>query len=650
MKKMVPFVLVLFAISKCDANDFLCQIFNENSKSVEKYCGLFNGVLPNKCSKDLNIEPSDVNRLKLNGCNSAIVVDAQKNYNNLLVLDISASGYNTLDWINLRLEYLQIFNASYNEIPNITTLFLYTPNINEIDLSHNKLKKLNSTSFGQLNTLVKINLSYNNLEHINFDVFAAATNLESIDLSNNNFFSLPEFSHNGKLTTIHLEENMIKNFTCQRIPWMRSISVYLSWTYIKMFDGHEHCKEKQLRVVWNNDVEGIFGTQNGSYELHYNSQSFHNIRYFKAGRNSFSNAMELLNSFDEPLLQLDLTGNHLEQLEINSFQKFTNLTELHLSNTSLVQFDFDMLTCEQSLKSLDISYNPMINFNNISHLKRFNLKQFNVAGNKLTGKITSRIMHYLNPSIEVLDLSHNNIRFSYNFEKLIKLNVLIVSNSNFTFSDSNPFELLTNLHVLDLSHNNLSTVNFTKLSNTLHKLLNFNIAYCQIENIFDVIQYLGASIQKLNIAGNQITGLNATTFQTLPNLIHLNLSATHLTHFDFDVINNLKWLQTLDISFNELLNINLHLLPKNSYLEYLHLQGNKLTKLDYFKPNASPYLAIGLAENQFPCTYLKKLKHEFPGLRFIGNALNQKHRDDCRSSIQAINDFLGSVYETVKFW
>lgn len=645
-------LLVLFAISACQANNLVCQLFDVNSKSLEKYCGLFKGILPVNCAKDQNIDPSEVKQLKLNGCDSVIVSEAIKKYSNVRVLDISDSNYKTLDWLDLQLEYLQILNASHNEISNITKLLQHVPSINEVDLSHNKFQTLTWTSFGQLDTLTKLDLSHNLLEHINSDIFFASINLEFVDLSNNNFLSLPEFPHTGKLKTIHLEENTIKNFTCQRIPWMSSVSVHLSWTYVELFDGHDYCDGKQLRATWNSDNEGIFTSSDGNFELHYNAQSFRNLRYFRAGRNAFSNAIDILSSFGEQLSHLDLAGNFLGHLDINTFKKFVNLNELSLSDTKLVHFDFGMLQSDTTLKSLDISYNHLKRLNNIALLKNFvQLKELNVAGNDLQG--ISEITHYLNAGAELLDFSHNNIGILYNFERLTKLKTLILSNTNLTVTNmSNPFESLSNLHVLDISHNsNFGNMNFTTLSTTFIKLHHLNVAYCYINNIFDVIQYLGKSIKKLNIAGNLIiNGLHSHTFETLHNLIYLNLSHTDLDHFDFETVHNQKWLYTLDISFNELHAINCHLLSKFSYLRRLHVEGNYLRKFDNFVPSATPNLSLGMAKNLFPCAYLKQLRHDSPKLRFIGNPLDQKHGDNCRSSIQAINDFLGTVYDTVKFW
>lgn len=642
-------LFVLFTVSVCGANNLECQLFDESTKSLERYCGIFKGILPINCSKDPSIDASVVKQLKLNGCDSEIVLDAIKTYKNVRVLDISQSGYKSLEWLNLELESLMVLNASYNEISNISKLIQNAPYVNVIDLSHNKLTTINQASFGRLDSLLKIDFSHNLLEHINFDFFAASINLEFIDLSNNNFLGLPGFPQSSKLKTIHLEENTIKNFTCQRVPWESSVSVFLSWNYVELFNGHKYCEGKHLRIVRDADDEGIFSTAEGTYELHCNDQSFRNLRYFRAGRNSFMNVIDVINSLDRPLSTLDLSGNVIDKLDLNTFKRFINLHELSLSDTKLVHFDFGMVQSEKSLQSLDISYNNLKRLNNLALLRNFvELKKLNVAGNQLQG--TSEITHYLNTGAEFLDLSNNNMGILYNFERLTKLKTLIVSNANLTFTEINPFEALAQLHVLDISHNNMSNVNFKTLTTTLIKLDQFNVAYCQVKNILEVIQYLGTSLKKLNLSGNRIYGLNSKTFETLSNLVYLNLSNANLMQFDFETVRNQKWLYTLDISNNGLETINLQSLPRHNYLRWLQLENNELTQLNNFVPSESPNVSLGMAKNQFPCVYLKQLRHDFPHLKYNGDPLDQKHGDDCRSSVQAINDFLGTVYDTVKFW
>lgn len=664
MKHFAIFIL-LFVCLRCEASDNLvCQVYDAKSKSLEKYCG---GSLPYNCSAVASaIDASQLESLKFRECDIAVVLNTAKLYPNIRTLDISNSQYNTIDWLNIQLNNLEHLNASRNQIENITNLLEHAPRIRKIDLSHNKLQTITIDSFGTLNELIDLNLSGNLLEHINANAFSKiAANLEHINLSNNNLFGIPELPACKKLRILHLEKNTIKNFTCQRIPWRESLSaIYLSWTYVEQFDGDEHCMDKRFRVIWNGDEEGILRTTNGSsvtYELHCNQESFRNLHSFRAGRNAFINVVALIGSFGSTLNELDVSGNVIGPWDQTELKRFINLSKLALSDTHLESFDLSMIEEAKHLQSLDISNNRLAQVQSISSLNRFeNLTELNVAGNQFQHDTVLKILNYLTSAVHVLDLSDNDVGTLYvgTFNRFLQrenttLKVLNLRNTNLALADDrNPFEQLNSLHSLDISRNNLSTVNFRTLSDTLVKLHTFDAANCELNDPLSIVQYFGRALKKLNLSGNRIGGgrINRFDFQTLDNLMLLNLSATELHEFDLKAIIHQEWLQTLDISHNQLHWIDLHELPHFQHLKHLYLNDNELTKLDGFKPNASPDVSLALARNQLPCMYLKRLKFDHPNVKYIGKQLDQKHGNDCRSNTQAIGDFLGSVYDTVKFW
>lgn len=644
-------ICLLFIVPCCFADNFVCQLYDSDEKSLEKFCGLFQGILPLNCSKNHSIDASEVQKLGFNGCDNDIILSTIKTYPNIRVLDISYSQYHSLDWLDVKIEHLAIFNASHNQLANISKLLQNVSSLTEIDLSYNKLETIDRNTFGGLNNLKAIYLSHNQLEHIDADGFADSPNLEIIDLSNNNFLNIPEFLHNNKLKIIHLEENTIKNFTCQRIQWSNEVSLFLTWSYVERFDGNEHCKGREMSVIWDGDNEGIIRTSNDTYELHCNDHSFRNVRYFRAGHGAFYNIVEVVTSFDQHLVHLDLSENFIGKWDMTVLKRFNNLNKLSLSSTKLADFDVSMIENARELKSLDLSNNNLSQIKNVGTLRNFfQLKELNIAGNQLQN--TLELKHFLNPAIEILDLSDNNVRPLYDgtFERFMQLKTLHLRNTNLEMSTGNPFEKLVSLRALDISCNNLTGIDFKRFSTTLIKLQSFSAASCQIQNVINVIQYFGVSLQRLNLSGNSIDRIDRHTFDTLINLTHLNLSHSNLPIFSLDLLRNQTWLNTLDLSHNKLQSINLAALPNFKHLRRLYLECNDLTKLDNFVSSSSPNVSIGIAENQFSCIYLKHLKHYSSNLKYIDDPLNQKHGEDCRSSAQAIGDFLDAVYDKVKFW
>lgn len=112
-------LIMLVAVSLSGSNRLVCQIFNSSEKLLQQYCDGFDGIPPANCSSDIDlmIDPSQVTQLKIAGCDPETVLDSTKRYQrNLRVLDILYSGYEDLDWFNLKLNQLQISNASHDDI------------------------------------------------------------------------------------------------------------------------------------------------------------------------------------------------------------------------------------------------------------------------------------------------------------------------------------------------------------------------------------------------------------------------------------------------------------------------------------------------------------------------------------------------------
>lgn len=682
MKFSATIFTFLLVCLYCEANDTnsVCQVYDAKTRTLEKYCS---GQSPPDCSattKPPSNDASSVEKLKFHGCNSTEVLNTTKLYQSIRVLDISDFQYNSIDWLNVPLEHLKHFNASNNRIENITDLLANAPYVKSIDLSNNRLRTISIDDFGMLNELIDINLSNNFIQYINSNGFSKISpNLEHIDLRNNELVGIPEFPTCKKLRVLHLEDNTIKNVTYQRIPWHANTlsAIYLSWTYVERFDGgggggvgmHDHLAAKhQFRIIWDGDNEGILRTTNGTtvtYELHCNQQSFRNLRTFIAGHSAFINVIDLIRSFDGRLIELDVSGNGIGKWDQVELKRFNNLEKLSLRDTRLTHFNLAMIENARNLHVLDISNNGLDHLHSITTLSRFvHLKHFDVSGNRLQYDTTLKIFHYITANVEVIDLSDSYVgkllaKKFYRFEQRKDFNstlkTLRLRNTHVEFTDSrNPFEQLPNLRNLDLSHNNLSNADFRTLSDTLIKLRSLNVANCELKMPLNILQYFGQALNELNLSGNRIGDaidqINACPFQTLTNLIHLNLSATDLHQFNFQIIDRQEWLYTVDLSNNHLQAINLHALPRFVHLKRLYLQNNELETLDQFKPNESPHVSLALAQNRLPCLYLKQLKYHHPHLKYMGNQLDQKHGIDCRSSIQAIGDFLGSVYDTVKFW
>lgn len=640
------------------SSNIWCQSFDWQTKSMEQYCEQYQkGSLPQYCLYEqvVRIKPTRVTSLSIGGCEPAIVLHSIEQFKNLQILNISHSGYTTLNWLrNMTLMQLHRFNASYNELTYVFQLLKNTtPDVIELDLSHNKLMNIGAHTFGMAtNKLTTIHLSYNQLEHISFDAFMESTQLAFIDLRMNRFHAIPPlFEGKQLLQTILLNGNPITRFNYCYLSLMHFTSIHFSWQNVEEFWRSQECIAnpiEPLRIVLNSDYEGILHTNN--YELHCNEQSFKNLKKFTAGHiNSFTNIVDLLYAFDSTILHMDLAGNYIGTLtKTDQFERFDRLTTLSLSNTQLIDFDFCKFN--KQLIKLDLSFNQLKRIENAPLIKEFmSLMIFNISENRIEN--VPDLLQHMSSTVKWLDLSGNYVgRLNAStFKRLPSLRMLNLRNSNLlNLSDLSPFKTLDNLNVLNLSFNNLKKVNFSLLSN-LSMLNDLNVAHCRIENILHVTQYLDGSLRMLDLSGNNVPSLNDRMFKTLVNLEFLNISNANVFLFDAYTLKRQSGLRCFDISGNQLQTIDLRSLP--NVVEKLSLNGNNLYTIENLnRTNHLRMKMMAIAHNQLSCQFLRSFLPNWRGLLFIGDPVDQKHGDVCRSSSQGVNDFLSTFYDTIKFW
>lgn len=647
-------ISIVLTVSLCEVHSLLCQSFNKKTKLFEQYCESIKGIVSGNCSKlAAPIEPCKVQHLKVGACDGNIVWNAIERYYQIRSLDISNSGYKSINWLDgssFKLKQLRKFNASHNEITMVWKLLRNTIDVIEIDLSYNQLEAIDSTAFAATKKLHRIYLSHNKLKFIANDAFKELNHLEYIDLSDNFFRDMPAFPYNTKLKAIHLERNQIVYFNCPSMALVNRAIMHMSWQSMLSFYGYGSCENSQIHVIPDAKRELLAISYIAKNEMHCNAQSFRKLYSFIAGRNSFANVTDILPYLNVFLTNLDLSGNFVGKIHQNTFERFDQLITLSLSDTVLNEFDFSWIKNQNyRLKTLDISYNNLKYAENVPHLARFfSLIQFNAAGNHLAN--TPDIIHYLRPTIKELDLSGCFVGLlnSTTFERFHMLQTLKLRNSSLIISRVNPFEALQNLEHLDISYNTLRNMNFSILAN-ISRLSKLNIAHCHIVNISQMVQHLKPTIKQLDLAGNIAGPMNNQTFEMLTSLELLNLSDTNIVKFDMGILKNLTNLRIFDISHNKLRHANVERLPNS--LKHLYLEGNDLMKLDSFQRLQFPWLqSLAISQNQFSCLDLRKFIADWRGLQFYENPLIQKHGKFCPCSAHGITDFLGSVYSKVKFW
>ncbi|XP_035676354.1 carboxypeptidase N subunit 2-like isoform X3 [Branchiostoma floridae] len=155
---------------------------------------------------------------------------------------------------------------------------------------------------------------------------------------------------------------------------------------------------------------------------------------------------------------------------------------------------------------------------------------------------------------------------------------LITTLSQFDFSQ---YGLLTLLY---LSKNHITTVNGHAFCN-LHKynnqseLIDLKLSFNHLSNLSaDMFTWL-ANLEFLSLDNNEISDIQAGTFNSTPQLRDLGLYGNKLTKLSADMFTGLENLQTLWLSNNEISDIPFGTFTSTPQLTWLYMGNNKLTSL-----------------------------------------------------------------------
>lgn len=418
-----------------------------------------------------------------------------------------------------------------------------------------------------------------------------------------------------------------------------------------IFDGQPNLQQIDFSFNYITTIED--GTFDANLNLSMINLAHNSLTSIE--RNTFAQLVELK--------VLELNSNLIKMIDENAFEYNSKLERLHLQDNPLVRFDCHLFLPLNNLVSLIIAVNDSDSLKDVRELdlscddcsspyqvdvnnpnsyvvrltqvmyelgfdrnRLATLQQFSIAGKQLQN-ITG-ILNLLGEPLEMLDLTSNHLAAN-TFDRFIHLKELVLSDTNLSIVDVNPFQHQTELNVLDISENNLANVNFTLLSKTFAGLIGLNVASCQIQNVSEVLELLSPSVEMLNLAFNHIESIEESTFQRFIHLQSLNLSHTHLKEFGFLTFFHLTRLISLDLSANNWNAVDFSLFIRRfNELHELRLENNLLQRIDGLTPEIFPTLhLLDISGNAFSCTYLAKLLHNWPKLHLVHNPTRPTHID-----------------------
>lgn len=334
------------------------------------------------------------------------------------------------------LEHLLVLNLSRNEISNdwlTPETFVSLVRLVALDLSSNRLTKLEGGVLNPLTSLQILDLSYNRIHTLHAHTFLSQVNLHSLKLNYNHLNEIHGEALAGLsvLSSLHLGFNRLERLAGKLFANCSSlVDLYLQGNMLRQVPE----AVRQIKLLKTLDLGDNLLT---------NSLS--------------ASSLEGLHH----LYGLRLAGNGLRSLNASMFGPIAKLQVLNLADNQLSKLDEGVFRQLPTLRMLRLDNNKLEELNGIL-AGQTQLRFLNVSENKLQWFDYA----FLPKSLEWLDLHSNQIEDLGNYYQLwsdFKLRVLDASSNR--IANLEYLSLLPSLQMVDLSLNKISVVEAAAFAN-----------------------------------------------------------------------------------------------------------------------------------------------------------------------------------------
>ena len=612
------------------------KILNDKIKEINEYSKKDeNNFLINydKYINDREKEQNNINFRKIKQINLFNQKITNKIFDEFLSkLSNDLTKFNEISIMTIKCEILSL---SKNELKliNLSQIFNLFPNLQKIDLSHNKISQIllsnnNNTDIdiNKYNSLKHIDISFNEIKDINI-IEQLKNSLKNVEI----FYYANPLEKNNKIENDkNIFNPQLNNIICcdkKKLFFFEYIRDFFSYKneindfnnliYFlngEKFDISNNYKDKIIYLIKKN----LYSIDNNNIDN--NNNLYHsNIIYLN------SNKITEIKNFNNfiYLSELFLQNNKIQLIENLPL----TLIKIDLSNNYITNIDF--INKNINLEFINVEINFISKINTLFNLKK--LKEIHCANNLIddfTEDEFTSMKNFIN--LEKFDFSGNGIIYTqenirikiiYNCPSLIQLNKKIITekekkDANYHFNGKLTIEILEKR---------------VKEQSVIEDNINFNsLIYLDLSGLnlkdeilmFDRKKY--PNLKKLNLSKNFFTTLEIFGF--LPELNELDLNCNSFNELVpkkyikiFKSRFNFSNLKILDISNNKLENINgiqnmvklrkinlkdnfitkLDSLDKLNDLYNINISNNKLRSCDKSNLGILPSLKIFLCDNNF---------------------------------------------------
>ncbi|KAM9771564.1 leucine-rich repeats and immunoglobulin-like domains protein 3 [Syngnathus typhle] len=264
---------------------------------------------------------------------------------------------------------LQVLRLNRNRLSSIPAKIFQLPNLQHLELSRNRVRRVEGLTFHGLQALRSLKMQRNGLTRLMDGAFWGLGNMEVLQLDYNNLTEVSKGWLYGLLTLqqLHLGHNAISRIRadawefCQKLSELNLSSNHLSRLEESSFVGLSLLDELHIgnnRVSFiadgafrglsslqtldlqNNEISWTIEDMNGPFSALDNLK-----RIFLQGNQIRSVTKKSFSGLDA-LQHLDLSNNAIMSIQANAFSQMKNLQELRLNTSSLL--------CDCQLKWLPV--------------------------------------------------------------------------------------------------------------------------------------------------------------------------------------------------------------------------------------------------------------------------------------------------------
>uniref|UniRef100_T1J4L4 TIR domain-containing protein n=1 Tax=Strigamia maritima TaxID=126957 RepID=T1J4L4_STRMM len=414
----------------------------------------------------------------------------------LKMLRISRSQVQNVTFIpNQRMCKLENLILVNNKIHTVSShITRWCRELSNIDLSGNQISQLPTQFFVTCGSLLTLSLSHNHITELEPQVFDKCDKLDDLDLSQNFLRSLVNVvpTTNSKVRFLNLELNQL-----QEVPH-------------RVFSTSKNLAELNLNF---NNISQI------------SSEIFDvcdNLRLLKLKGNSLTSFSINVIENCSRIYTLELSDNRIESLSTHSL--LPSLRYLGLANNKLQNLPLNWLQTQILL----LNGNQLVNLPD-NLLTSSNLIQIDLSTNQLQSIPPSS----RGSCLHKLDVSNNQLKlFNLNSNPSTFYNLSHNKISVLTADSINRKCITT---ILDASNNEIKELK-PGWSIGLQNLLTLDLSYNQVKQLSSKHLFLLDNLRHLNLAHNKLTYIEDGVFNSMLQMVNLNLMDNPIHTYDANFI------------------------------------------------------------------------------------------------------------------